>query len=112
MSFIYIYACWIGGPVDIQRVLAFDCVLAAAGQDYMSVLSTLAFTSSMSRLTQRVNISEDDIDEPDESFSAQLSLVTADPRVQIAPATARIDIRDNDGKDLNSVPNYISSSIM
>ena len=49
-------------------------------------------------MTLRVNITEDTIDEPNELFSAELALVTADSRVVVAPSMASITIIDNDGK--------------
>ncbi len=72
--------------------------------DYVTTMATLTFTSSTSRIPQRVSILADNVDEPEESFLAQLTRRTQDSRVTVSPERATISILDNNGKPPETYP--------
>ena len=74
--------------------------MATAPIDYTSVLGqALTFRSRLPSMTVLVPIIDDLLDEEDiERFTANLTLVTDNPRVEIAPPMAEVLILDNDGK--------------
>ena len=79
------------------------CSIAPA--DYISVSSEpLTFTRGSSSDSVTITIREDTIVEGLESFVARLSVNTVlYPGVRLAPDTADVHIRDNDGKAIQNV---------
>ena len=73
-----------------------NCV---GGQDYTSLNAPLTFSSTTTRHTVPLSITEDNINERTEEFFARLSINTAPSgRVELEPQQATITITDNDGK--------------
>lgn len=70
---------------------------SVAPSDYTSNTQTLVFNSAISSLDVTVLIIEDDVDELNKSFFADLSLLTDTDRVTIAQAVSTIIILDDDG---------------
>ena len=69
----------------------------AASDDYTPLNNTLEFDHNSSIFTILMNLTDDDIDEPTESFFLQLSLVHEESgTVILEPSTAMVTIQDND----------------
>ena len=67
------------------------------GVDYTSGGYEVTFPAGSTTATLRINITDDDIPESKESFTASLS--TTSERVSVGPAgTATVNIEDNNGK--------------
>ncbi len=64
--------------------------------DFDAVAVSLTFNASVSRINVTVKINDDDIDEVDEQFSADLQ--RENDRVDLSPDKADVLILDNDGE--------------
>ena len=65
-------------------------------EDYDSVDQLLTLSSSVSRACVNITITDDDRYEEDETFD--VIVTTDEPRVNIDPDTASIDVFDDDGE--------------
>jgi len=76
--------------------------IPSGGSDYQySGRRIFTFCSALNIFSVAVPLLNDDISESTESFSASLSFVGAPPpNFTINPATADIEILDNDGKEV------------
>ncbi len=66
--------------------------------DYLTIIETLIFNSTISTISVSIPIIDDDVDEITENFFADLALITVTDRVIVAPAVATVSIIDNDGE--------------
>lgn len=73
-------------------------LISSANQDYIIQLATITFSSSVSSQSVDITIIDDEIDENDELFNGNLTLISTNPRVQLDPTEADILIVDNDSK--------------
>ena len=82
-----------------------QCYCSTAPDDYISVSSEpLTFTRGNPIDSVTITIRDDTIVEGLESFVARLSVNTVlYPGVRLAPDTADVHIRDNDGKAIQNV---------
>ena len=82
-----------------------QCYCSTAPADYISVSSEpLTFTRGSPSDSVTITIRDDTIVEGLESFVARLSVNTVlYPGVRLAPDTADVHIRDNDGKAIQNV---------
>ncbi len=69
----------------------------AAGSDYTDVMRTLTITSTRTTDTIDIPIIDDDISEPVELFLVQLTESSLE-RVTVNPASAVVNIADDDGE--------------
>ena len=65
-------------------------------EDYISVEQLLTLSSSVPRACVNITIVDDDRYEEDETFDVVVT--TDEPRVNVDPDTASIDIFDDDGE--------------
>ena len=80
----------------IQMIL--HIVIYLADEDYDSNVINVTFNPGDTRMTISINITDDSIDEEDEAFALDLTIISATPgTLEIAgPATAFGIIEDND----------------
>ena len=72
--------------------------ICLAGEDFEMVSTFLTFTSTTSSVQVQVPIIDDSVDEYEEDFVANLTLITTDVEVDINPSQAIIVIHDDDGR--------------
>ena len=66
--------------------------------DYEAATYELTFSSDDMEMMALINITDDQVDEDSERFSAELSLPGNPSRVTLDPSTTNVDILDNDRK--------------
>ena len=90
-----------------------QCYCSTAPTDYTSAFSErLTFTRGRHSDSVTITIEDDSIVEGLESFVARLSVNTVlYPGVRLAPDTADVHIRDNDGKAIQNVLWVISQRL-
>ena len=81
------------GSLDLSVDYATSDLTATAGDDFTASSETLTFAAGVSTATIRIPLVDDSIDEPDETFSVEL---TNPVNATLGVATATATIRDND----------------
>ena len=77
------------------------CFALVDGVDYDTTSVELLFNAANSRACAQIPIEDDNLDEDPETFD--VTLVTTDPDISLAPDQAMVIINDNDGR---SIPKF------
>ena len=84
-----------------EKIISFPAV---SSRDYVAVEEGIIFAACEIQQCVAVTIVDDVVDEPDEVFHASLERTPGmDSRITLDPTEGKIEIRDNDGMNLDTL---------
>ena len=96
-SFVVTLSRMVSGTVSVDYTTADGTAENGTGKDYTTASATLSFTTGDLSKTIEVTTLEDELNEPDETFTVTLSGLSAPTGVSLGKTTATGTIEDDDG---------------